>query len=86
MNETGLLWRRMPNSGLAKDGHAGQTRDKTRITFAVATNATGSDRLPLLIIGAAKTPRTFRGVNIPTIGCAWRWNQKAWMRYGIIAE
>lgn len=41
MDETGLLWRQMPNGGLSKDGHAGQRRDKNRVTIAVATNATG---------------------------------------------
>lgn len=86
MDETGLFWRQMPNGGLSKDGHAGQKRDKTRITIAVATNATGSDRLPLWLIGTAKTPRALRGVNISTIGCSWRWNKKAWMRSGIMAE
>ncbi|OKP10331.1 CENP-B protein 2 -like protein [Penicillium subrubescens] len=86
MDETGLFWRRMPNGGLSTDGHAGQKRDKTRITIAVATNATGSDRMPLWLIGTAKTPRALRGVNLRSIGCIWRWNNKAWMRHGIMGE
>lgn len=43
MDETGLYWRRMLNGGLSTDSHAGQKKDKTRISIAVATNATGSD-------------------------------------------
>lgn len=86
MDETGLFWRQMPNGGLSKDGHAGQKRDKTRVTIAVATNATGSDRLPLWLVGTTKTPRALRGVNMSTIGCSWRWSKKAWMRSGIIVE
>jgi hypothetical protein len=86
MDETGLYWRRMPNGGLSSEGRAGQKRDKTRITIAIATNATGSDRLPLWVIGTAKTPRALRGVNMASIGCTWRWNKKAWMRYGIMEE
>jgi hypothetical protein len=86
MDETGLYWRRMPNGGLSTDGQAGQKKDKTRISIAVATNATGSDRLPLWLIGTAKTPRALRGVNMRAIGCIWRWNKKAWMRSGIMGE
>jgi hypothetical protein len=86
MDETGLYWRRMPNGGLSTDSHAGQKKDKTRISIAVATNATGSDRLPLWLIGTAKTPRALRGVNMRAIGCIWRWNKKAWMRSGIMGE
>ncbi|KAJ5976558.1 hypothetical protein N7481_010265 [Penicillium waksmanii] len=86
MDETGLYWRRMLNGGLSTNGHAGQKRDKARITIVVTTNATGSDRMPLWLIGTAKTPRALRGVNIHAIGCTWRWNKKAWMRSGIMAE
>jgi hypothetical protein len=57
MDETGLFWRQMPNGGLSKDGLAGQKRDKSRITIAAITNATGSDQLPLWLIGTAKIPR-----------------------------
>jgi hypothetical protein len=86
MDETCLFWRRMPNGGLASEGHSGQKRDKTRITIVVASNATGSDKLPLWIIGTTKTPHTLRGVNMESIGCVWRYNKKAWMRYDIMEQ
>ena len=86
MDETGLFWRRMPNGGLSTQNLAGRKQDKTRITIVVATNATGSDRIPLWLIGTAKTPRTLRKVNTRAIGCVWRWNKKAWMRGNIMAE
>jgi hypothetical protein len=86
MDESGLYWRRMPNGGLSNGKIAGQKRDKTRVSIVVATNATGTDRLPLWLIGTAKTPRALRGVNIPALGCVWRWNKKAWMRHGIMEE
>lgn len=86
IDETGLYWRRMLNGGLSTDGYAGQKRDKARITIVVSTNATGSDRVPLWLIGTAKTLRALRGVNIRAIGYTWRWNKKAWMRSGIIGE
>jgi hypothetical protein len=86
MDETGLYWRRMPNGGLASEGRPGQKRDKTRITIVVASNATGSDRLPLWIIGTAKTPHALRGMNMASIGCKWRHNKKAWMRHEIMEQ
>ncbi|KAJ5981088.1 hypothetical protein N7481_008386 [Penicillium waksmanii] len=86
MDETCLYWRRMPNGGLASEGRPGQKRDKTRVTVVVASNATGSDRLPLWIIRTAKQPHALRGVNISSIGCVWRYNQRAWMRHGIMEQ
>lgn len=86
MDETGLFWRRMPNGGLSSKGSPGYKKDKTRITLAVTTNATGSDRMPLWLIGTAKTPRALRKLNISSIGCVWRWNKNAWMRGDLMQE
>lgn len=86
MDETGLFWRRMPNGGLTSEGRPGQKRDKTRITIVVASNATGSDKLPLWVIGTAKQPHALRGVNMASIGCVWRYNKKAWMRHEIMEQ
>lgn len=86
MDETGLYWRRMPNGGLSSEGRSGQKRDKTRISIAVTSNATGSDKLPLWVIGTAKTPHALRGVDLTPFRCVWRYNKKAWMRHEIIEE
>lgn len=86
MDETGLFWRLMPNGSLASKGQAGQKKDKTRITVVAACNATGTDRLPLWVIGSAQTPRALRGVNMASIGCVWKWNDTAWMRSDIMVQ
>ena len=86
MDETGLFWRRMPNGGLSSKGSPGYKKDKTRITLAVTTNATGSDRMPLWLIGTAKMPHALRKLNIPALGCVWRWNKNVWMRGDIMEE
>ena len=86
MDETGLYWRQVPNGGLSKQKIAGQKRDKTRISLVVASNATGSDRVPLWLIGEAKTPRALRGVNVRALGCVWRHNDAAWMRHDIMED
>jgi hypothetical protein len=69
MDETKLFWRLTPNGSLVSKGQAGQKKDKTRITVVAACDATGTDRLPLWVIGIAQTPRAFRGVNMTSIGC-----------------
>jgi len=84
IDETGLFWRRMPNGGLSYRKVARKKKDKTRISLVVTTNADGSDRMPLWIIGSAKTPRALRGVNFQALGCVWCYNKKAWMRQDII--
>jgi hypothetical protein len=86
MDETGLFWRQMPNGGLSSRKIPGKKKDKTRISLVVASNADGSDRIPLWLIGTAKTPRALRGVNFSNLGCVWRWNKKAWMRQDIMEE
>ncbi|KAJ6134766.1 hypothetical protein N7523_001088 [Penicillium sp. IBT 18751x] len=86
MDETGLFWRQMPNGGLSKGKVAGQKQDKTRVTLVIATNATGTDRLPIWLIGEAKTPRALRGVNTRALGYVWRYNDAAWMRSDIMTD
>jgi hypothetical protein len=56
------------------------------ISLVITTNADGSDRMPLWLIGTAKTPRALRGINFSALGCVWRWNKKAWMRQDIMEE
>ncbi|CAM9821907.1 unnamed protein product [Phaeothamnion confervicola] len=38
---------------------------KDRITIYVCTNASGKQKVPLAVIGAAKNPRCFRGKQLP---------------------
>ena len=86
MDETGLYWRSAVNRGLLSEPLPGRKIDKSRITIALCTNATGSDRLPLCIIGHAQQPRALKGVNIEAIGCQWYHSKKAWMNTGIMAK
>ena len=58
MDETGFLWKRLPNSGLITTS-AGKKLDKTRITANLCCNEDGSDKLPLWFIGSAQRLRFF---------------------------
>lgn len=68
MDESGLFWRMMPSRGLSSQSQPGLKKDKARITFVLATNATGTDRVPVWFIGKAKTPRALRNISVPTMG------------------
>lgn len=86
MDETGLYWKMLPSRGLLSQSRPGIKKDKARISLALCVNATGSDRLPVWIIGKSKTPRALKGVNVITMGGRWRWNAKAWMNTTIMSE
>ena len=46
----------------------------------MATNATGTHKLKPLIIGTAKSPRSFKGINVSSLPVMYRYNSNAWMR------
>lgn len=86
MDETGLYWKMLPSRGLLSQALPGVKKEKARVSLALCVNATGSDRLPVWIIGKFKTPRALKGISVTTMGGRWRWNQKAWMNTIIMVE
>lgn len=52
-------------------------KSKNRITVLVGSNMTGTEKLPLLVIGKSARPRCFKKAVIPVGYAA---NKKAWMR------
>jgi hypothetical protein len=88
MDETGFLWKRLPDSGLTTSS-IGKKLDKTRITVNLCCNEDGSDKFPLWVIGKAQRPRCFvqNYISCPeNKGFFWRWNSTAWMVYQIMVE
>ncbi|KFZ16898.1 hypothetical protein V501_02019 [Pseudogymnoascus sp. VKM F-4519 (FW-2642)] len=86
MDEAALYWKMTPSRGLATQLRPGLKKDKARLSLNFATNATGSDRLPVWIIGKSKTPRALRNTSVSTMGGEWRWNKKAWMNTTVMSE
>lgn len=86
MDETGLYWKRTPDKGLATAAIPGVKKEKARVTLVTCCNASGKDKVPLWIIGLAKTPRALRGVNIRALGAYWTSNKKAWMNGFVMAD
>ena len=86
MDETGLFWRRVPSSGLATTPRPGVKLEKTRISLAFCSNATGDDLFEIWAIGKAKQPLALRGFNLDRFGIKWRNNIKVWMTTDIMVE
>ena len=83
-DETGLTWKAMPTNTLALRSEKeapGYKLPKDRLTVMVCTNATGTHKLPLQVIGKSKKPRCFKNVNeLPVVYAA---QLSAWMDRGI---
>lgn len=66
------------SAGKLSDGK----KAKDRITIVLCTNVTGTDRLPVLVLGTAKKPRAFKGWD-PEQYVTYRANSKAWMTQAV---
>ena len=87
MDETGLLFRALPDKTLAVRGSdcAGGKKSKERLTVSLCVNALGEFETPL-VIGRAATPRCFRGMGPHLLPVTWKANRKAWMTGDIFRE
>ena len=59
MDETGLYYKAQPSKTLAQSKIKGQKIQKERFILALAVNATGTDKLKLLVVGKSKCLRCF---------------------------
>lgn len=78
-DETALFFKLQPDKTITYKGDscAGGKRSKERVTVLVAANMTGTEKVPLFVIGKALKPRCFKNIrSLPTEYAA---NKKAWM-------
>ena len=78
-DETGLFFRLMPDRTLEfknVDCHGGK-QSKERITTLVCANMSGTDKVPLFVLGKAAKPRCFK--NVKSLPTKYDSNAKAWM-------
>ena len=62
----------------------GGKKSKSCLTVLVATNMDGSDKLPPLVIGMSKNPRSFK--HVKTLPVCYKSNKKAWMTSQLFEE
>lgn len=79
LDETALFFKCLPNKTLTfrNDRCFGGKFSKERVTVLVGSNASGTEKLPLLVIGKSKNPRCFR--NVRSLPVLYKSNKKAWM-------
>nr|CCA20949.1 CENPB protein Homeodomainlike putative [Albugo laibachii Nc14] len=77
LDETALYYRLPPNKTLANI----QVRKKVKqlVTIALCSNASESEKTKILVIGNAKSPRCFKGIDVEKKGVDYFASPKAWM-------
>jgi len=71
MDETGLFFRCLPSQSYVSAGARREARgvksmkSKDRVKLVCCTNAAGTEKLPIAIIGKSKAPQCFRGAGRP---------------------
>jgi hypothetical protein len=80
-DESGAFWRQMPTHSMATGKRAGQKKEKERVTFSLCTNASGSHKMDLFVIGKAACPRSFPKSFQPKrdLDVRYAHNKTAWM-------
>ena len=66
-DETALCWKVVPTRALASAGEVrapGFKKMKDRVSILACVNASGSHKLPLLLIGKSQNPWCFKHVNM----------------------
>jgi hypothetical protein len=75
-----------PDHGLMDKPSSGTKGNKKRLTYAVTTNADGTEKLPPFVIGKAARPRAFQKKTGAQLGFYYHNNVKAWMVTKIYQE
>lgn len=82
IDETGLNFKMLPEKTLASSSEAsapGLKKIKERLTVAVCSNATGTHKMPLFVIGKSAKPRAFKNVNPSSLPVYYQSQRSAWM-------
>ena len=88
-DETGLYWKMMPSKTLASASEntaAGFKKVKDRVSILACTNAAGTHKLSLLLIGKSQKPRCFKHVNQDRFPVTYRAQNNTWMTATIFQE
>lgn len=88
-DESGLFWKCLPTRTLAFESErqaAGHKSSKERITIMSCSNAAGSHKLRLLVIGKSLKPRSFKGTRAENLPVDYFHQKKGWMNQQIFQE
>ena len=84
-NETGLLWRALPNAEFGQTMEQCKTGEKSQHRFTVAflANAAGDKETPV-VVWTTDQPKCFRGLDRSHLPVKYCHQSKAWMSAGIL--
>ena len=85
-DETGLYFRLLPDKTLAgafEKSASNRKKSKDRVTLNACANASGMIKIPLQLIGKAKRPRCFKGINMDLLPVKYCSQKNAWMESAI---
>ena len=88
-DETGLYFKLMPQKSLASSFEKsadGRKTQKERVTINACANASGSIKLPLLLIGKSKNPRCFKNISRDQLPVKYTNQKNAWVNASLFAE
>lgn len=79
MDETGLFYKVLPEKTLTFRGEkcSGGKRAKERLTVIICSNMSGTEKMPLLVIGKSQNPRCLR--NVRSLPVTYKANKRAWI-------
>lgn len=84
-NESGLLWKSLPDQSIVNQEEktpGGFKPSKERVTIMVCGNASGSHKIPLMMIGTPANPRWWKK-NVPD---RYYNNKSAWKTISLFIE
>ena len=85
-DETAIFFRALPDRTLEfkQTKCHGTKLNKERLTALVCANMTGTEKMPLLVLGRSKNPRCFK--HVKSLPVTYRANKKAWMTGALFTE
>ena len=84
-DELGLFYRLLPNQTYRVKGKKLKSGklSKVRLSILLGANQTGTEKLPVLVIGRSQKPRCFKSTKVPLM---YRANKKSWMTSELFKE
>lgn len=85
-DESAAFWRALPDTTWVhrqEKSAPGRKISKDRITFMPCSNAAGTHKLPLLVVGKAANPRSLKNFTLPVV---YKATSKGWMTRPLFME
>ncbi|GBM81817.1 Tigger transposable element-derived protein 2 [Araneus ventricosus] len=89
VDETDLYYRILPTKTLASRKEVaapGYKRNKDRVTVSLCGNASGTHKLPVILIGKSVKPRVFKNITVKSLPVHYTPSKTVWMNQDLLIE